>query len=138
MGARVHGKTLGIVGLGAIGQADIVSLNCPLTESSYHLMNANMLGKMKSGAILINTGRGALVDEEALVSALASGHLGGAGLDVFEFEPSITPELLDFDNVTVLPQIGSATLECRTDMAMTAFSNIQRFLVEGEPLDACI
>lgn len=100
-------------------------------------MNANMLGKMKSGAILNNTGRGPLVDEEALVSALASGHLGGAGLDVFEFEPRITPELLDFDNVTVLPHIGSATLECRTDMAMRAFSNIQRFLVEGKPLDAC-
>ena len=180
LGTRVHGKTLGIVGLGAIGQAvarraaafdmtvlyhgphrkpeveaalhvdyrstlrellgeaDIVSLNCPLTEASYRLLNAATLSQMKPGAILINTGRGPLIDEDALVAALDSGHLGGAGLDVFEFEPQVTPALLDFDNVTALPHIGSATLECRTDMAGRAFANIQQFLAQGTAVDNCI
>ena len=81
---------------------------------------------------LINTGRGPLVD------ALGSGHLGAAGLDVFEFEPDVTPQLLEFDNVTLLPHIGSATAECRTDMAMRAFANIQNYLTEGTPLDNCL
>ncbi len=180
MGSRVHGKTLGIVGMGAIGQAvaqraagfdmnilyhgpnrkpdaeaeldvqyraslpellaesDIVSLNCPLTEDSLHLLDADALGQMKPGAILINTGRGPLIDENALVKALESGQLGGAGLDVFEFEPKVTPQLLGFDNVTLVPHIGSATAECRTDMALRAFANIQRFLTEGSPLDNCV
>lgn len=180
LGSRVHGKVLGIVGLGAIGQAvarraaafdmtllyhspsrkpeaeaalgvqyraslqellaqsDIVSLNCPLTPTSRHLMNAETLAQMKPGAVLINTGRGPLIDEKALVAALASGHLGAAGLDVFEFEPEITPQLLDFDNVTLLPHIGSATGECRTDMAMRAFANIQQYLTEGTAIDNCV
>lgn len=180
LGVRVHGKTLGIVGMGAIGQAvakraaafdmniiyhgpnpkpkaeqalgvqyrdslsdllaeaDIVSLNCPLTQSSRHLLNAKTLAQLKPGAILINTGRGALIDESALVDALASGHLGGAGLDVFEFEPSVTAGLLDFDNVTLLPHIGGATLACRTDMAMRAIANIRHFLAEGQPIDSCV
>lgn len=180
MGSRVHGKILGIVGMGAIGQAvarraagfnmtllyygpnrktdieaalgltycatlnelleksDIVSLNCPLTPSSQHMINTESLAQMKSGATLINTGRGALIDEQALVTALASGQLGAAGLDVFEFEPEVTPELLTFDNVTLLPHIGSATGECRMDMAMRAFTNIQHYLAEGTPLDNCI
>jgi glyoxylate reductase len=178
----VQGKTLGIVGMGAIGQAvakraaafdmsilyhgpnpktktnaevelgvqyrktltellaesDIVSLNCPLTAASHHLLDAEALGQMKPGAILINTGRGALVDENALVDALASGHLGGAGLDVFEFEPDVTPGLLDLDSVTLLPHIGSGTVECRTDMAIRALANIQHFLAEGRPIDSCV
>jgi len=180
LGLRVHGKVLGIVGLGAIGQAvarraagfgmsilyhgpsrkadaeavlnvqyrasledllaesDIVSLNCPLTESSRHLLNAATLRQMKEGAVLINTGRGALVDESALLDILSTGHLGGAGLDVFEYEPQVTPQLMEFDNVTLLPHIGSATAECRADMAMRAFANIQAYLVEGKPIDNCV
>lgn len=179
MGLRVHGKTLGIVGLGDIGQAvarraqgfnmdilyhgprrkaeaeaplgaefcpelsdllaraDIVSLNCPLTADNRHLINSEALAQMKPGAVLINTGRGPLVDEQALVDALASGHLGGAGLDVFEFEPQVNQGLLSFDNVTLLPHIGSATGECRADMARRALANIQQFLSEGEPGDRC-
>jgi len=180
LGSRVHGKVLGIIGLGAIGQAvarraaafdmtvlyhgpnrkpdaeatlgvqyratveellaaaDVVSLNCPLTPASRHLLNAGTLQQMKQGAVLINTGRGPLIDEKALVEALASGHLGAAGLDVFEFEPDITSGLLEFENVTLLPHIGSATVECRTDMAMRAFANIQQYLAEGSPIDNCV
>jgi len=180
LGSRVHGKVLGIIGLGAIGQAlarraaafdmtllyhgpsrkpevegtlgvqyrktleellaesDIVSLNCPLTAASRHLINTGTLGQMKPGAVLVNTGRGPLVDEKALVAALDSGHLGAAGLDVFEFEPEITPQLLAFDNVTLLPHIGSATAECRTDMAMRAFANIRQYLAEGTVIDNCL
>ena len=180
LGQRVHGKTLGIVGFGAIGQAvarraagfgmqilyhgphrkpdaegglnaafcadliqllqssDIVSLNCPLTAETRHLINRDTLGQMKQGAVLINTGRGPLIDEAALVAALAGGHLGGAGLDVFEFEPEVTPQLKTFDNVTLLPHIGSATGECRADMAQRAMANIQAFLTTGTPLDRCV
>lgn len=179
LGQRVHGKRLGIVGLGAIGQAvarrargfnmsilyhgpkpspeaaaaldahfcptleellreaDIVSLNCTLNEQTRHLMNAATLAMLKPGAVLINVGRGPLVDENALVDALRSGHLGGAGLDVFEFEPQVTPALLEFDNVTLLPHIGSATGECRMDMARRVCANIGHFLQQGAPLDRC-
>jgi len=120
-----------------LAESDIVSLNCPLTGDNRHLMNAASLAQMKAGAVLVNTGRGALVDEGALVEALASGHLGGAGLDVFEFEPEVTPRLLEFDNVTLLPHIGSATAECRADMASRAIANIRQFLAEGKPIDSC-
>ena len=121
-----------------LAQADIVSLNCPLTRDNHHLLNETTLAQMKPGALLINTGRGPLVDEQALVAALQSGHLGGAGLDVFEFEPRVTPELLQLDNVTLLPHIGSATVECRSDMAMRAFANIQHYLAQGKPIDNCL
>lgn len=179
LGVRVHGRTLGIVGFGAIGQAvarraagfgmtllyhgprpkpeaeaelgalycadlaellaasDVVSLNCPLTADNRHLMNAGTLAQMKPGAILVNTGRGPLVDEQALVASLQSGHLGGAGLDVFEFEPEVNAGLLHMDNVTLLPHIGSATSECRMDMALRALGNIRQFLDQGQPLDLC-
>lgn len=179
LGNRVHGATLGIIGLGAIGQAvarrargfgmgilyhgparkpeaeqalgaaycpqladllgrsDVVSLNCPLTAGNRHLMNRETLAQMKPGAVLVNTGRGPLVDEQALVDALAAGHLGGAGLDVFEFEPKVHPGLMEFDNVTLSPHIGSATSACRADMAARAIRNIRHFLSEGRPLDSC-
>ena len=94
-------------------------------------------GLARDGYLLVNTGRGPLVDEQARVDALASGHLGGAGLDVFEFEPQVHRRLLDFDNVTLLPHIGSATGECRMDMALRALANIQQFLAEGRPVDCC-
>jgi glyoxylate reductase len=176
-GQRVHGKILGIIGLGEIGQAvarrargfsmkliyhgprrkmeaesgldagfranledllaeaDIVSLHCPLTDSSRHLINARSLSRMKPNAVLINTGRGPLVDECALVEALAGGHLGAVGLDVFEFEPQVTPALLEFPNVTLLPHIGSATGECRRDMAVSVVTNIKTFLASGKPVN---
>lgn len=121
-----------------LAESDIVSLHCPLTPASRHLLNTDTLGQMKPGAVLVNTGRDPLVDEKALVAALESGHLGAAGLDVFEFEPEITARLLAFDNVTLLPNIGSATAECRTVMAMRAFANIRQYLAEGTTIDNCL
>ena len=118
-------------------RSDIVSLNCPLTNDTHHLINAQTLARFKPGALLINTGRGPLVDEAALVDALGSGHLGGAGLDVFEFEPSVTPALLDLPNVTLLPHIGSGTAQCRGEMVARALANIQSFLESSTVLDAC-
>ncbi len=116
--------------------ADIISLNCALTPTTRHLLDARALARVKPGAVVINTGRGPLIHEAALVEALESGHLGGAGLDVFEFEPEVTPRLLAFDNVTLLPHIGSATVTCRTDMALRTLDNIQAFLADGQPIDA--
>ncbi len=120
-----------------LGEADIVSLNCTLNAQTRHLLNAETLAMLKPGAVLINAGRGPLVDENALVDTLRAGRLGGVGLDVFEFEPQVTPALREFDNVTLLPHIGSATGECRMDMARRVCANIGRFLQQGEPLDRC-
>ncbi|WOJ95141.1 D-glycerate dehydrogenase [Congregibacter variabilis] len=117
--------------------SDIVSLNCPLTDDTRHLINEKTLAKFKPGAVLINTGRGPLVHEEALVHALESGHLSGAGLDVFEFEPAVTPTLLNLPKVTLLPHIGSATAECRKEMVGRAFANIASYLKTGDVLDGC-
>ncbi|TCK09082.1 2-hydroxyacid dehydrogenase [Marinobacterium mangrovicola] len=178
-GIRVHGKTLGIIGMGAIGQAlarraqgfgmeiiytnrspnpdaeaalgarfcetkeqllaeaDIVSLNCDLNPNTRHIIDAEALSQMKPGAVLINAGRGPLVDEAALIKALESGHLGGAGLDVYEFEPQVSPGLTAFDNVTLLAHIGSATQECRADMARRVCVNIAAFIQQGAPQDCC-
>ncbi len=121
-----------------LAQSDIVSLNCPLTDATRHLMNADTLAAMKPGAILINTGRGPLVHEAALVAVLESGHLGGAGLDVFEFEPSVTPALMELPNVTLLPHIGSATAQCRSEMVARALGNIHSFLESGTVTDPCV
>ncbi len=89
---------------------------------------------MKRGAYLINTARGALVDENALCDALDSGHLRGAGLDVYELEPEVNPRLLAMNNVIIVPHIGSATEEARNAMARIAATNVLRFLRGGEPL----
>jgi glyoxylate reductase len=129
----VYCKTLGDL----LSQADIVSLNCPLMDSTHHIMNSQTLAQMKPGALLVNTGRGPLIDEAALVAALRDGLIGGAGLDVFEFEPEVTPDLKTLDNVVLLPHIGSATGECRGDMAARALANIKAFLETGRPLDPC-
>jgi glyoxylate reductase len=179
LGTRVSGRTLGIVGFGAIGQAvarraagfnmrvqywgprrkpdaeaatgaawceslqallgssDIVSLNCPLTAETRHLIDATRLAQFRMGAVLVNTGRGPLIDEAALVEALQCGQLGAAGLDVFEFEPRVTPALLELENVVLTPHVGGATGECRIEMALRVAANIQKFLADGVPLDPC-
>jgi lactate dehydrogenase-like 2-hydroxyacid dehydrogenase len=96
-------------------------------------MNAERIASMKTGAFLINTARGDLVDEDALLAALRSGKLGGAGLDVFVNEPRVETKLLALNNVVVLPHIGSATLETRTEMGMRAVANLRAFFA-GKPL----
>jgi glyoxylate reductase len=166
LGMELSGKTLGIIGMGRIGQAvarravgfglavlyasrkplppeaerqlnatyvpledvlrraDILSLHVPATPETHHLLNARTLALMKPGAYLVNTSRGMVVDEAALVAALESGHLRGAALDVFEQEPIIHPALLQMEQVVLAPHIGSATRETRARMATTAARNI--------------
>ena len=116
-----------------LAEADIVSLNCPLTDSTRHIMNTETIAAMKPDAVLVNTGRGPLVDEAALVSAMRAGHLSAAGLDVFEHEPEVHSGLLELDNVTLTPHIGSATAQCRAAMAGCAIQNILAQL-EGRKL----
>ncbi|GAB4258878.1 MAG: D-glycerate dehydrogenase [Thermoleophilia bacterium] len=168
LGRDVYGKTLGIVGMGAIGravarralgfdmrvlytnrsgplgadavpagarwehrpalrdllsEADIVSLHVPLTEATHHLLGRAELALMKPGAVLVNTARGPVVDEAALVEALRSGHLGAAGLDVYEDEPRPAPGLVDLPNTLLLPHLGSASVETRGRMAELAARN---------------
>jgi lactate dehydrogenase-like 2-hydroxyacid dehydrogenase len=114
-------------------EADFVSLHCPATPETRHLMNAERLALLKPGAYLINTARGDVVDEAALVAALRSGRLAGAGLDVYEREPQVSPELLAMENVVLLPHLGSATRETRIAMGMRALENLRLFF-QGRPL----
>lgn len=106
-----------------LAQADIVTLHVPLVATTKHLLDQEAFAKMKRGAYLINTARGPVVDEAALIAALASGQLAGAGLDVYEREPAISAPLLPMSNVVLLPHIGSATHETRTAMAVLAVEN---------------
>jgi len=114
-------------------EADFVSLHCPATPETRHLMNRERLAQMRSDAYLINTARGDVVDEAALVEALTSRRLAGAGLDVFEKEPEVTPALLAMENVVLLPHLGSATRETRVAMGMRALENLRLFF-KGSPL----
>lgn len=174
VGQPVHGRTLGIVGLGAIGTAvarraagfgmtvlhtsrsahpaaeaetgavrvaldellrrsDVVSIHCPLTDETRHLLDAAALARMKPTAVLVNTARGAVVDEAALVDALRQGRLGAAGLDVYEREPALAPGLAELDNVVVLPHLGSATTDTRAAMVELACANVVAVLAGSTP-----
>lgn len=175
LGMGLNGKTMGIIGMGRIGQAvarrakgfgvqilyhnrnkleasvegelnarftediealvkqsDVLSLNCPLTPETRHLIDANMLKVMPKHAVLINTARGPVVDEEALAEALINGEIGGAGLDVFEKEPAVHPKLLEAPNCVLLPHMGSATIEARMQMGHLAADAILGIL-NGKP-----
>jgi lactate dehydrogenase-like 2-hydroxyacid dehydrogenase len=114
-------------------EADFVSLHCPATPETRHLMNAARFGRMKRSAYLINTARGDVVDEAALVEALSSGRIAGAGLDVYEREPQVSAALLGMENVVLLPHLGSATEETRVAMGMRALDNL-RLYFSGAPL----
>jgi glyoxylate reductase len=165
LGHDVHGKTLGIIGLGNIGKAvarrakgfgmsiqycgsgrsipaadsegatevsfetllrtsDFISVHVPLLPSTTHLLNENAFDLMKPDCIVVNSSRGPVVDEKALVRALLSGKIAGAGLDVFEREPEVEPELLKLDNVVLAPHIGSSSRETRLRMCMMAIENV--------------
>jgi lactate dehydrogenase-like 2-hydroxyacid dehydrogenase len=114
-------------------EADFVSLHCPATPETRHLLDRDRLALMRPEAFLINTARGDVVDEAALVETLASKRIAGAGLDVFEREPQVTQALTAMDNVVLLPHLGSATTETRVAMGMRAFENLQLFF-SGKPL----
>jgi glyoxylate reductase len=162
LGMELRGKQLGIIGKGRIGRAvaakapafgmravfarhdmsldellvtsDIVSLHAPSTPETRHLINKRTLARMKRSAILVNTARGALVDEEALAWALSEHLIAGAALDVFEREPGDQPALKDFENVLLVPHLGSATRETRTAMADLAVRNVLSVLAGDKPL----
>ncbi len=111
-----------------LGHMDVVSLNCPHTPATYHLISGRRLRLMKPHAILINTSRGQVVEEEALARALYSREIAGAGLDVYEREPEIHPRLMELDNVVLLPHIGSATHDGRFAMGERVIVNIKTFV----------
>jgi glyoxylate reductase len=117
-----------------LATSDIVSLNCPYSPATHHLIDAAALARMRSDAYLVNTARGPIVDEAALVDALRSGVIAGAALDVFEHEPAVHPGLLDLDNAVLVPHLGSATVETRTAMATLAARNVAAVLGGGAPL----
>jgi glyoxylate reductase len=167
LGAGLAGRTLGIVGFGRIGRetarlaeafgmevihtsrsggvplemllasSDVVSLHVPFSPETRHLIGAEALRSMRPGAVLVNTSRGPVVDEAALVEALRAGTIAGAALDVFEREPEVHPGLLELDNVVLAPHLGSATHETREAMAMLCVEALRCVLLEGrEPPNA--
>ncbi|NVD43902.1 2-hydroxyacid dehydrogenase [Qipengyuania atrilutea] len=113
-----------------VSEADILSLHCPATPETHHLMDARRIGLMPRGASLINTARGELIEQDALIEALGSGQLAGAGLDVYPDEPKVDPRLLAHPNVMTLPHIGSATVEGREASGEKIIANI-RFWMDG-------
>ena len=176
LGAGIQDRQLGIIGMGAIGEAlaarakafgmrvaysnrrrvareievrldaprldldellatsDVVSINAPYNAETHHLIDAVALAKMRPSAFLVNTARGPIVDEQALVDALRAGTIAGAALDVFEHEPQVNPGLLDLENVVLIPHLGSATQETRAAMATLAASNVAAVLAGRDPL----
>jgi len=113
-----------------IAESDVITLHCPAGASTHHLINAQRLSAMKPDAYLINTARGDLIDEEALIAALSSGEIAGAGLDVFSNEPDVDPRLIALPNVITLPHLGSATIEGRGHAGEKIIANI-RFWADG-------
>ena len=118
-----------------LARMDIVSINCPHTPATFHLLSARRLKLMKPNAIVVNTSRGEVIDENALARMLTANELGGAGLDVFEHEPAVNPRLLKCPNAVLLPHMGSATIEGRIDMGEKVIINIKTFTDGHTPPD---
>ncbi|MEN9645854.1 MAG: hypothetical protein RL238_2523 [Actinomycetota bacterium] len=116
-----------------LSTSDVVSINCPYSPATHHLIGADELAAMKPSAFLVNTARGPIVDEAALVAALQAGSIAGAGLDVFEAEPTVHPGLLECENAVLIPHLGSATVETRSAMARLAAHNAVNVLNGVEP-----
>jgi len=118
-----------------LARMDVITIHCPHTPATYHLLSARRLKLLRETAYIVNTARGEVVDENALVRMLSRGELAGAGLDVFEHEPSVNPKLIDMDNVVLLPHMGSATIEGRVDMGEKVLINIKTFVDGHKPPD---
>ncbi|MBS0241233.1 MAG: D-glycerate dehydrogenase [Proteobacteria bacterium] len=118
-----------------IARMDIISVNCPHTPATYHLLSARRLKLLKPTAYIVNTARGEVIDENELARLIESGSIAGAGLDVFEHEPAVNPKLLASDRVIALPHLGSATIEGRVDMGEKVIINIKTFLDGHAPPD---
>jgi lactate dehydrogenase-like 2-hydroxyacid dehydrogenase len=119
-----------------IAAADVLSIHCPGGPDTHHLLDRRRLGLMKPGAILINTARGTIVDEEALADALRSGAIAAAGLDVYAREPAVHPDLLALENVVLLPHLGSATRDTRIAMGMRVARNLDAYFAGESPPDS--
>lgn len=121
-----------------VSRMDVISVNCPHTPSTFHLMNARRLKLMKPSAVIVNTSRGEVVDENALTRMLRAGEIAGAGLDVYEHGAEINPRLRNLDNVVLLPQMGSATMEGRIEMGEKVIVNIKTFDDGHRPPDLVV
>jgi glyoxylate reductase len=121
-----------------LARMDIISVNCPHTPATYHLLSARRLDLLRPHAYLVNTARGEVIDENALVRKLRAKQLAGAGLDVFEHEPAVNPKLFELDNVVLLPHMGSATIEGRIEMGEKVLINIKTFADGHRPPDRVI
>ena len=121
-----------------LAHMDFVSVNCPHTPATYHLLSARRLKLLQPHAVIVNTARGEVIAENALTQVLQSGDIAGAGLDVFEHSPAVNPKLLALDNVVLLPHMGSATFEGRGDMGEKVVINIQTFVDDHTPPDRVI
>ena len=121
-----------------VARMDILSVHCPSTPSTFHLMNARRLQLMKPGAVVVNTSRGEVIDENALTRMLRAGEISGAGLDVYEHGTNVNPRLRDLSNVVLLPHMGSATLESRIEMGEKVIINIKTFDDGHRPPDQVI
>jgi glyoxylate reductase len=121
-----------------VARMDVISVNCPHTPSTFHLMNARRLKLMKESAVIVNTSRGEVIDENALTRALRSGEIAGAGLDVFEHGADVNPRLRQLPNVVLLPHMGSATVEGRIEMGEKVIINIKTFADGHRPPDLVV
>ena len=118
-----------------LARMDVISVNCPHTPATFHLLSARRLKLLRPQCVLVNTSRGEVIDEDALTRMLIAREIAGAGLDVYEREPAISPKLLKLDNIVLLPHMGSATLEGRIDMGEKVIVNIRTFLDGHKPPD---
>ncbi len=121
-----------------LARMDIISVNCPHTPATYHLLSARRLKLLQPHAYVVNTSRGEVIDENTLTRMLRAGEIAGAGLDVFEHEPAVNPQLLELDSVVLLPHMSSATIEGRIDMGEKVVSNIKTFVDGHAPPDRVI
>jgi glyoxylate reductase len=121
-----------------VARMDVISINCPHTPSTFHLMNARRLKLMKPNAVIVNTSRGEVIDENAMTRMLKAGEIAGAGLDVYENGTEVNPRLRDLPNVVLLPHMGSATVESRIEMGEKVIINIKTFQDGHRPPDLVV